>query len=101
MKKWTRQPQENDGGFMFDGNFIYTESVKKSLSSNEIETIYSETRKTALKCNGLNWLQVFSNEDGQKLLFIASINQRVIEICGYNLIGQESNNSVLLFDYEY
>jgi disulfide oxidoreductase YuzD len=100
MANWTRQPQECSGTYMFSGHFLCTQTVKAKLTDEEIRAIYFDTLQAVKENNGLDYLQVFKNEQGMKLYFIASLNQEMIETGEYDLDDIDHNHCMLCFPEE-
>jgi hypothetical protein len=98
MATWTLQPQEKEGSYFFSGTFLATRGVTEALSKEEIASIYGLIQQLVKENNGLDYLQVFVDEDGRKLFFIDQLNKEMIESGNFK---PEDNHCTLLFDYEY
>lgn len=89
--KWKRQPQEQEGTYMFSGIFVITHGIRALLTDDEIRAIYFEIRGLVDENNGLDYLQVYQQADGgQKLFFIDQLNREMLasgdfdnETCNY------------------
>jgi hypothetical protein len=101
MATWTRQPQEQEGTFLFSGLFTCTAHVKAQLTDDEIQSIYTEIQKAVKENNGLDYLQVFIDEEGRKLFLIDSMNQEAIESDLYDTSDPFVNYCTLMFANEY
>lgn len=101
MATWIRQPQEQEGTYLFGGWFGCTVSVQEELSSDEIKAIYNEIKEAVKVNNGLDYLQVFKDENGRKLYFIDSINREAIESELYDINDPNVNYCMLMFAEEY
>ncbi len=101
MSKWIRQPQEQEGTYMFTGHFLVTAMVRERLSDLEILEIYTQTQRDVLVNNGLDYLQVFVNsETGEKLFFIASVNREEVESGEFDPEDVNFHNCVLCYPEE-
>lgn len=95
---WNRKPQEQEGNYFFSGKFFMTKTVQKQLSTMEILNILREVRILVREQNGLDYLQIFENENGDKLFLIDQISKSMIES---NQFSPGDNYCTLLFSYEY
>jgi hypothetical protein len=93
---WTRKPQESEGTYRFDGRFLTTRGVGDELSPQEISAIYHEVQNFVKEKNGIDYLQVFTDEDGRKLFFIDQINDEMKKEH-----PPEHNYCTLMFAHEY
>jgi len=98
MAQWTRKPQEKDGTYQFSGNFYTTRRVYEELSTQEIMAIHTDVKAFALAKHGIDYLQVYEDEQGRKLFFIDQLNREMIESGDYK---DEDNLCTLLFASEY
>lgn len=97
--KWKRKPQEKDGTYMFCGQFLATSGVAALLTQGDIQSIYNETQSLVDEHNGLDYLQVYVNEETNgKLFFIDQLNQEMIASGGHR---KEDNYCTLLLAEEY
>ena len=99
MPVWTRQPQQQEGSYFFSGQFLVTKGVSEALSRAEIIGIYQEIQALVQEKNGLDYLQVFTDEDNRKLFFIDQLNKEMIESGEFNV--KEHNYCTLMFAFEY
>lgn len=95
---WKRKPQEQEGSYFFSGQFYTTRAVALELTSAEILSIYNDVRAFAQEINGIDYLQVYMNEQGHKLFFIDQLNKGMIESGDYN---EEDNHCTLMWAHEY
>jgi hypothetical protein len=92
------QPQECEGSYRFSGRIITTALVREKLTPFEINAIYQTVKAQVKEKNGIDYLQVFVNENGEKLYFIDNLNDDMI--AGRNF-DPENNYCTLMFAYEY
>jgi len=76
--KWQIQPQEQEGTYYFSGSFLVTNGVKAKLTAEEIRAIYLLIQKLVREQNGIDYLIVFKDGQGDKLFFIDQLNQAMI-----------------------
>jgi uncharacterized protein (DUF2126 family) len=95
---WTRKPQEQDGSYFFSGQFYATRATAHELTNAEILSIYNDVRAFAQEKNGIDYLQVYTNEKGHKLFFIDQLSREMIESGDYN---EEDNHCTLMWAHEY
>lgn len=98
MATWTRQPQEIGGKYQFSGQFVVTQTVQDELTKLEIIGIYYDVLKFVEEKGGIDYLQVYTDEQGRKLFFIDQLNKDMIESGEHDA---EDNYCTLLFAHEY
>lgn len=98
MITWSRKPQEKDGSYFFSGQFYTTRGVANELSINEILSICQDVQAFVQEKNGIDYLQVYTDENGRKLFFIDNLNKEMIESGHYR---PEDNYCTLMFASEY
>ena len=98
MATWERKPQEQEGNYHFSGKFLVTRGVNEALSQEEILAIYQEIKQLVEEKEGLDYLQIFVNEKGDKLFFIDQLNKQMIESGDF---AAEHNYRTLMFSSEY
>lgn len=98
MTIWTRKPQEKIGSYQFSGQFYATNGVATSLCADEILFIYQDVQAFAKERGGIDYLQVYHNENGQKLFFIDQLNKEMVESGDYE---EKENYCTLLLAEEY
>lgn len=98
MAQWTRKPQEKDGTYLFSGNFYTTRRVYEELSPQEIRAIHADVKAFAKAKQGIDYIQVYEDEQGRKLFFIDQLNREMIDSGDYK---DEDNYCTLLFASEY
>jgi len=95
---WKRKKQEQEGSYMFNGTFYVTSNVKRELSIDEILFIYKDVKEFVKEKRGIDYLQVYEDDEGRKLFFIDQLNREMIKSGDYL---HEYNYCTLLFNYEY
>lgn len=98
MAKWTRQKQECEGTYFFNGTFYLTRGVSLAIPLEEIAAICQDLRDFVKEKNGIDYLQVYLDEQGRKLFFIDQLNKAMIESGEYR---REDNHCTLLWAHEY
>ncbi|MDI9867556.1 hypothetical protein QM480_24640 [Flectobacillus sp. DC10W] len=98
MATWTRQSQETGGKYQFSGQFVVTQTVKQELTKVEIIGIYYDILKFVEEQGGIDYLQVYIDEQGRKLFFIDQLSTDMIQSGEYR---EEDNCCTLLFAHEY
>ena len=63
---WTRS-QEVEGDCRFDGRGLMTRAVADSLSPFDVVEITRQLRASVKTHDGLDYLQIFTSEDGRKV----------------------------------
>lgn len=76
--QWQRKPQEKPGTYFFSGQFYVTRGVQASLTPEEILAIYKDVLAFVKQENGIDYLQVYENEDGRVVWIIDQLNQEMI-----------------------
>lgn len=96
---WNRKPQERtDQKYLFSGRFYCTKGVSELLPYDEILMLYHDVRDFAIEQKGIDYLQVYSNETGQRLFFIDNLDEKMLESGNYD---NEHNYCTLLLPEEY
>lgn len=85
---------------MFQGQILLTQEVQADIPEEEIIQIINSTQLAAQEQEGLDYLQVFENEKGAKLYFIASANKTMLESGQFDPNDIEYNNCVLCYPHE-
>ena len=98
MPTWTRKPQERQGTYRFSGTFYVTQEVIASISPEEIVAIYLDIQALVKETGGIDYLQVYENEHGDKLYFIDQCDP---EMMAEESFREEYNYCTLLFSHEY
>jgi hypothetical protein len=102
MANWKRKPQETAGDYFFNGQFYVTRTVQDSLPPEEIKTIYEDIQNFVREQNGIDYLQVFTDERGRKLFFIDQLSKSMIqEIIENKEYDPADNHCTLMFASEY
>jgi len=100
MSKWTLQPQECEGTYMFDGKILVSHEVQADIPLEEINEIFGLVYEAVQEKNGLDYLQVLENEQGEKVFFIASANRQMIESGEFDPDDIDYHNCVLCYPHE-
>lgn len=75
---WTRQPQEQEGQkYFFNGRGLLTAGVQTLLSREEAIQIVEELQQLAIEKGGLDYLQVFLNENGERIWVIDQLDENM------------------------
>lgn len=98
MTTWTTQAQECEGTYHFSGQFLVTYQVHEKLPLNEILEIHQETQRLVALNDGIDYLLVFTDDQGRKLFFIDQLNKEMIESGEH---PKEHNHCTLMFADEY
>jgi hypothetical protein len=100
MATWRRQPQEVEGNYFFSGQFLATARVNEEIPKEEIFGIYLDTKNYVLQENGIDYLQIFTDENGRTLWLIDATPKDRFDSgeCDPNDI--DFNNCVLCFPEE-
>ncbi len=96
MTTWKRKSQEQSGSYRFDGNIYMTATVQHELSREEIDWIVQDVKRLVKEKNGIDYLQIYVDEQGRKLYFIDQLND---EMKPHHPC--EHNYATLLFTWEY
>lgn len=76
--RWTLQPQECEGTYSFSGQSLMTRKIAEELAPMDIIYIHSTIKKLVLEKGGLDYLQVFINNDtGKKIFVIDQLNEEM------------------------
>ncbi len=98
MATWTRKPQEREGTYRFSGTMLVTNTVLAELSIGEITGIYLDIQELVRATGGIDYLQVYENEVGDKLYFIDQCDAEMMNDPSFK---PEHNHCTLLFSHEY
>lgn len=75
--KWTLQPQECEGKYMFSGKTYMTRRISDELHFLEVVMIIAEVKKRVVENNGADYLQVFTDDSGRKIFVIDQLNEEM------------------------
>lgn len=98
MSIWKRNEQETTGNYFFNGTFYCTQKVHLKLPVIEIIFLYLDVRKFAKENNGIDYLQVYKDEQGRTLYFIDNVSKEQLLSGEFD---EEDNYCTLLFSEEY
>lgn len=79
MRKWTREPEERPGDYMFSGRVVMTVGVSHELDMEDVLQISTEIRGAVVENNGLEYQQVFKSEDGSIVWVIDQLSKSMKE----------------------
>ena len=75
---WTRQPQEQKNQkYFFNGRGLMTAGAQALLTREEAIQIVQELQKLASEEEGLDYLQVYKNEKGERIWVIDQLNSNM------------------------
>jgi len=78
--KWIHEPQEQEGNdYWFDGRTLTTNGVSADIPDEELRSIIIYLQELAKVKNGLDYLQVFKKEDGDKIYVIDQITKAQVK----------------------
>jgi len=99
--KWTLLPQEvNSTEYTFSGKIFVTARIKNELSVVDISYMLSILSSKVIALGGLDYLQVFKNETGQKVFIIDNLSKRHKEIASKEYV-EENDYYTVMFADEY
>lgn len=98
MAIWKRQPQKRSGNYFFSGQFLATRGVVSELPPNEILHIYHDIKSFVRDKNGIDYLQVYTDENGRKLYLIDQLSKEMVESGEFAPLD---NHCTLLWAHEY
>ena len=102
MNNWRRKEQELDGDYYFSGRAYMTRGVQRELSEAEILWIIRNLHEAADKHGGLDYLQVYTTDDGRKIWVIDQLSRSMKESDDYtNEQLKEYDYFTLLLPSEY
>ena len=100
MATWKRKQQECEGTYYFEGQLFVSYEVQADIPREELIQIIDQTRQAVEENGGLDYLQIFENEYGNTLYFIASVNKEMIESGEFAPNDIEYNNCVICYPHE-
>ena len=98
MAIWKRQPQEKRGDYFFSGQFLASRGVVSELTPDEILRIYQDIKSFVKDKDGIDYLQIYTDENGRKLYLIDQLSKDMIESGEYAPLD---NHCTLLWAHEY
>ncbi len=102
MANWERQPQEKEGTYEFSGFLLITRGVQEILSEAEIMSIVVDVKQAVQITGGLDYLQVYKNDEGQKVWLIDQLNREMLASDDYTLVQKKKyNHFTMLLPEEY
>lgn len=102
MTNWKRQPQEKEGTYEFSGFALATPGVSEMISEQEIMRIILDVKKAVMEVAGLDYLQIYTNDTGQKIYLIDQLNREMLTSDDYTEQQKvDYNYFTLLLPEEY
>jgi hypothetical protein len=99
---WVRKPQEQEGDYVFAGSMYMTSGVQTSLEQHEIMSIIADLRRAVKAHNGLDYLQVYTHQDGRKVWVIDTLPKSRLDSSELTQAEKaEHNYFTLLLPEEY
>lgn len=95
---WTRQPQEQEGDYWFSGKGLMTAGINADLHQLEIKQILDDLYSFIEEKQGVDYLQVYTSNKGDKIFIIDQLSKSMIESKRWK---EEDNHFTILFAHEY
>jgi hypothetical protein len=83
MNKWRRKEKERDGDYYFSGRAYMTRGVQRELSDVEITWIIADLKQAVREHDGLDYLQVYTADDGRTIWVIDQLSTSMKESDDY------------------
>lgn len=96
--RWEHQPPEQEGDYWFNGKLFFTNQIQADLLELELIAIITYLQTLALERKGIDYLQVFINEDGDKIFVIDQITKQQVE---NPEVKEEYHYATILYSHEY
>ena len=93
-----REPQEQEGTYYFSGKLFVTPAVLHHFTPTDILAIYLDIQSFVRENNGVDYLQIYINDQGDKLYFIDQLSKEMVDSGQYQV---EDNYCTLMFAHEY
>jgi hypothetical protein len=94
--RWHYQKQEQAGDYWFSGKIYMTANVQAQIPNDELQAIILFLKMLVEQKKGLDYLQVFTTNDGTKIFVIDQITRQQIASS-----PPEYNHFTILFPHEY
>lgn len=102
LTPWVRKPQDQEGDYIFAGSVYMTPGVQASLEQHEIMSIIADLRRAVKAHNGLDYLQVYTHQDGRKVWVIDTLPKSRLDSDELSQTEKvEHNYSTILLPEEY
>ena len=75
MATWTRNPQECENDYFFDGRAFMTAGVSRELAPEEIAAIVRDLQAFVREKNGIDYLQTYDSDDGRRVFCICQLSR--------------------------
>ncbi len=95
---WTRKPQEQEGDYWFSGKGYATASIANDFHQLEIKRILDDLFDFIHKKQGVDYLQVYTSNQGHKIFIIDQLSKAMIESGEFK---EEYNYYTILYAHEY
>lgn len=94
--KWFHEPEEQSGDYWFGGQVYMTSNIQADIPEKELIEMITHIHKLAKERNGLDYLQVFTNAERDKIFVIDQIAKSQVETS-----PKEYHYCTILYDHEY
>ena len=85
MAKWTRRPQEvENDNYFFSGRAHMTRAVAEEVPMEEVLLIIADLKAFVENENGVDYLQVYVSDNGQKIFCIDQLSKSMKESGDYS-----------------
>ena len=102
MAIWKRKPQERAGDYFFSGRAVMTRGVADVLSPEELFFIVADLKQAVEEHEGLDYLQVYTCDDGRRVWVIDQLSTSMKEGSDYTPAQvAEYDHWTLLLPEEY
>lgn len=99
MANWTRKPQEDeDQKYFFSGQCYLTSGIDQELPKDELQAILTDLHAFVKEKNGIDYLQVYEDEKGNRIWIIDQLDKEMIESGEY---APGDNHYTVLLPEEY
>ena len=98
MATRTLQRQEREGTYMFCWQIYTTAMIAEAFTPLQINAFVQQVRKQAKEKGGLDYLQIFKDEAGNKIYFIDNLTPEQVSSGQYNTAD---HYATLMFAEEY
>ena len=79
LASWNRKPQECEGDYFFSGRAVMTHGVADALSPEELFFIVVDLKRAVEEHEGLDYLQVYTCDDGRRVWVIDQLSRSMKE----------------------
>lgn len=96
VARWEHQNPEREGNYWFNGQIFTTNQVQADIPEIELVAIITYLQTLAFERKGIDYLQVFVNEDGDKIFVIDQLTKQQVETS-----PKEYHYCTFLYPHEY